>query len=181
MINILETTSDKETLKQPPPTTTFSTDFSKYGFGFNYPKSLYITETGMFNTEADYESGVVQATSISGIELFQVGWFGVTPSFYELMGESQELLDASFEGMSSPDIESINRGNILETIKAGHTVVYQGFTLDVLGIKVGGVVSVFYCDVNERVYQLMTMSDSTSTIQEAIEYFQSYLHSFVGH
>ena len=105
----------------------------------------------------------------------------MTPSFYELMGESQELLDASFEGMSSPDIESINRGNILETIKAGHTVVYQGFTLDVLGIKVGGVVSVFYCDVNERVYQLMTMSDSTSTIQEAIEYFQSYLHSFVGH
>ncbi len=180
MIDVLRTAIDKETPQQPPPTT-FSTDFSKYGFGFNYPQSLYITEMGMFDTEANYESGMVQATTISGIELFQVAWFGSTLSFYELMGDSQELLDATFESMSMPGIESINRGNILETTKAGHLVVYQNYTFELLGERIGGVVSIFYCDVSERVYQLITISDSTSTTQEAIEYFQSYLSSFVGH
>jgi len=180
MIDILKTTSEKETPKQPSPTT-LSTDFSKYGFGFNYPKNLHITEMGMLDTEANYQSGIVQATSFSGTELFQVGWFSVTPSFYELMGDSQELLDAAFEGMSVPGIGSIDKGSILETTIAGHTMVYQSFTLELLGERVSGVVSIFYCDVSERVYQLITINESTSTTQEAIEYFQSYLSSFVGH
>ena len=181
MIDILQTTIDKETPKQPSPTTTFSTDFSKYGFGFNYPKNLYIIEMGIFDTEANYESGIVQATSISGTELLQVSWFGATPSLYELMGSSQELLDATFEGMNLSDIGSINKGSILERTKAGHTVVYQGYTIELFGEKVVGVVSIFYCDVSGRVYQLITMSNSISTTQEAIEYFQSFLSSFVGH
>lgn len=181
MINILQTTSDEETPKQSPLKTTFTKDFSKYGFSFNYPENLYITEMGMLSTEANNESGIVQVTSISGMELFQVGWFNVTPSFYELMGDSQQLLDATFDGFSMPGIGSINKGDLLETTIAGHTMVYQGFTTEILGIGIGGVVSIFYYDINGRVYQLITISESTSTTQEAVEYFQPYLSSFVGH
>jgi hypothetical protein len=182
MIDVLEAVIDKETTQQPPAlATTSPKGFSKYGFGFNYPENFNITEIGMLSTEANNESGIVQVTSISGMDIFQVGWFNVTPSFYELMGDSQQLLDDSFDGLSIPGIGSINKGDLLETTIAGHTMVYQGFTAEILGMRIGGVVSIHYCDVEERIYQLMILSESASTTQEAVEYFQSYLSSFVGH
>ncbi len=68
----LKTEAVEETAT-PTPIAALSKDYSNYGFGFDYPDGFSVTEMGMFDSEANDNSGVVQV----GIEndefqMFQV-------------------------------------------------------------------------------------------------------------
>jgi len=167
----------KETEVSTP--TEFKT-FSKYGFSFEYLKRFTVAEMGMLENEATDSSGLVQV----GVEneLFQTVWIGMIESTWSVTEDLQGSLDDSFAGMVGEGVASVDRGELVETTKAGHQILYQYYILTPdEGDKAYGIVGIFYCDKSQRLFQLMTMNTTISAKQDVLEDFQNYLDSFVCH
>jgi len=167
---------------RPTPIAALSKDYSKYGFGFDYTKGFSVTESGLFDSEANDNSGVVQVgIQDNGVQMFQVGWFNMTQSMWKASGGLHEALEETFEGMMIEGVESIDRGDLVETTKAGHDMAYQDYTMTAEGFKFYGIVAVFHCDESQRCYQLITMNTTISAKEDVLEDFMNYLDSFVCH
>ncbi len=166
----------------PTPTVALSKDYSKYGFGFDYTKGFSVTEMGLLGSEANDNSGMVQVSIENDVfEIFQVSWMNMIQSIFQFAGGIEALLDAGFEGLNVAGAESFEKGDLIETTKAGHRMVYQYFTITSFGVTMPGIMGVFYCDESQRVYQLLIMRIAVSGEQDILEHFQEYLDSFVGH
>ena len=166
-----------------PATTEFKT-YSKYGFSFEYPKKLSITEMGMLESEANENSGIVQAgVENDEVEIYQAAWLTMVESTWEVVGDLHGPIEDGFVGMeASEDIASLDRGELAETNKAGHQLLYQYYNAtSTEGDKVYGIVATFYCDGSQKFYQLMTINNTISAKQDVFEDFQRYLDSFVCH
>ncbi|MFC2022109.1 hypothetical protein ACFLTR_02695 [Chloroflexota bacterium] len=165
------------------PIAALSKDYSKYAFGFDYPKGFSVTEMGMLASEANDNSGLVQVGIENGeIELFQVSWLQMTQSTWQFSGGLRKLLDDSFAGIEAgAGGVPVDRGEQVETTKAGHQMIYQYCSFTFLDYKAYGIVAAFYCDVSQRVYQLVTLNSTISAKQDVFKDFQNYLDSFVGH
>ncbi|MFC1933644.1 hypothetical protein ACFLXX_00640 [Chloroflexota bacterium] len=157
------------------------TTYSKYGFRFDYPIGSSPIESGMLANDANENSGMVQVYLPSGEGILQVAWLGIVPSMYDIIGSSSQILEDSFDALVMEGIDTTNKGRLVTATKSGHELIYQYYNTKILGMNTSGVLGIFYCDVSERVYQLLTMYYSTDTEQEAIQRFQLYLDSFVGH
>ena len=167
-----------------PSTPTEFKLYSKYGFSFEYPKGFTVTEMGMLENEATDASGIVQVgVENDEIEIFQTAWIKMVQTMFDAAGDLQSSLKDSFTGMETTEgISSVERGELVESTKAGHQMFYQYYTMTTIeGDKAYGIVSIFYCDKSQEVFQLMTINNTTSTKQDVLDDFQNYLDSFVCH
>ncbi len=98
-----------------------------------------------------------------------------------MMGDLQPMLNATFEGMKGEGVESVDSGELVETTKAGHEMVYQYYNMTSVGIKVYGIVAIFHCAESQRCYQIVTANTTSSAKQDVLEDFMNYLNSFVCH
>ncbi len=159
--------------------------YSDYGFSFEYPKTYSVSEMGLQQNEANDMSGVVQAgIENEESELFQVAWVGMIKSMWESWDNGlEDSLEGSIEGAENTEgIASLERGELVETTKAGHRMLYQYYTLtSAEGDTAYGIIGALYCDKSQRLLSFMTMNTTTSTTQDVQGYFQNYLDSFVCH
>lgn len=165
-----------------PPTE--SKTYSRYGFSFEYPKEFSVTESGLLQSVADANSGVVQVYRENDEnQMFQVGWIYIVQSTWEVGGDLQRQLDDFYEGIEAEeDVVSVARGEVVETTKSGHQIIYQYYAVtDTEDYKLYGITAASYCDDSEMLYFLTTMGDAISGEQEALEDFENYLDSFVCH
>lgn len=163
----------------PSPTPSDFTTFSKYGFSFQYHKSLSITEQGIFENEATERSGMV----FVGIEedLFGVAWQEMEPSMLEVVG-LEMIIDGSYMGLglAGEDVQ-IERGEQAETTHAGHRVLYEDFAATTEGDGVNGILGAFYCDKSQRLFTMTMLSPAIRAKEDLLEDFMTYLDSFVCH
>ncbi len=69
-----------------------------------------------------------------------------------------------------------------KTSKSGHEMLYQYYTMTATQIgKMYGIVAVFYCENSGRLYQLMTINNTITTEQAALQDLQTYLATFICH
>ena len=143
----------------------------------------------LLDEEANENSGLVQATPEEGnYPLFAVSWIRTWQ--WGLEGS----LEAGFVGIENwAGIVNITKGNVVETTKTGHRMLYQEghsmlyqyytATTETQGEIVYGVVGAFYCPDTQRTFSLVTMQKSTtgSSAQEALAYFEGYVDAFVCH
>lgn len=153
--------------------------FAKYGFSFEYHKDFHICEMGMLEEEANNNSGLVQALlENEEVKIFQVGWIKSLPQNLE-----EDFLEY-FLKLIEKDEETVSfeRGQLKETTKAGHKMLYQYYaTTDTEGDKMYGMVGILYCDKSQKIFTLMTMNNTISARQDVLEDFQHYLDSFTCH
>lgn len=122
-----------------------------------------------------------------GVENEQVVLFHVT--WVKTLGWSiQASLAGGFEAMESgKGVATIEEGELVETTKAGHRMIYQYYaTTTREGDKLYGIVASFYCDRSKKGFVLMTIDNTISGKLDVLEDllledFQRYLDSFVCH
>ena len=154
----------------PKPSSGFST-YSNYGFSFQYPQGMTITERGLLDNTATIASGTVLGeTQGTKYELILVAWFrSVNPIPLE------PTLDGAFTGMSNAQgVSSVVKGTQGEIAKAGYRVLYQYFTITAGGRTSYGVYSVWYSTGGQRLYQLAL----TYYLQNTFPVYQRYIDSF---
>lgn len=111
--------------------------YSKYGFSFEYPKNFSISEMGFLLNEADDNSGIVQVKVVENeeSELFQTAWMKMMPNIIAitpggLEGYLKDMLEEAFVGMEgAAEGASLERGELVETTKAGHQMFYQYYSI----------------------------------------------------
>ncbi len=159
--------------------------FSKYGFSFEYPEDLLVWQGGLLEDNANENSGTVQVAPEEGFPLFAVSW--VKTWQWGLEGG----LEAGFAGIANwAGIESVQKGELVETAKSGQRMLYQEghrmlyryytATTKTQGEIVYGIVAAFYCDSAQRAFGLVTMQRTTTTVssQEVLDNFKDYVDYF---
>lgn len=160
------------TQKDSTPSSGFNT-YSRYGVTFEYPKGMAITEQGMLESIATDSSGmIIGELSRDEDEVIAVGWISMVTPPDDL---TTSLADA-LEGMEDED-SAVDPGQLVNSTKAGHIMMYQYFTAAIEGDNVNGIWAVWYCDTNHRFYELGLMY----TEQNVLPKFQQYLNSFICH
>ena len=155
----------------PAPLARYET-YSKYGFSFEYPEDMTISEQGLLEDRATDSSGMVLGTLENDkYELVFVGWMesAIAPS---LEASLEVFLDVIAEGKANFEI-----GELVETTKAGRRLIYQYYTFTIEGEASYGIHGVWYCDTNQRLYQLHLVYSE----EDNLPIYQRYLDSFVCH
>lgn len=153
--------------------------YSKYGFSFEYPQSFLLFEQGLLESQANDTSGAVAA----GVENEEVKQVAVS------WGKAQEQvvgleagIEGGFQGMKVEGVVSVEPGELVETTKAGHRMLYQYYSVtNTEGDKVFGISGVWYCDKDQKVYALLTLNSTISSKKDVLRDYQSYLDYFVCH
>ena len=159
--------------QKPSPTQSqgFNT-YSKYGFTFEYPKSMSITERGMLESTATSSSGMVIGELSNGeYEMVLAGWLSTVTA-----PDLEDSLTGGLEGMETEGT-TVVEGQRVNSTTSGHTMMYQYFTATIEGETLNGIWGVWYCDTNDRFYQLGLMYSE----QNMLPKFQQYLDSFTCH
>jgi len=149
--------------------------YSKYGFTFQYPKGMSISEEGMLESTATSSSGIVLGElSNDEDEVITVGWLSavIAPDLEDL----KDSLNAGFENMEAEGTP-VDIGQLVTSAKAGHTMIYQYFNATIEGETYYGIGGVWYCDTNDRFYMLFLMYSE----QDPLPKFQQYLDAFICH
>ena len=161
--------------------------FTTCGFSFEYPKDFSIWQQGLLDAQANENSGIVQVAPGEGqLPLFAVTW--VKTWQWGLEGG----LEVGFAGVENWEgIESIEKGDLVETTLTAHRMLFQArhrmlrqpytATTGNGDGKVYGVVGALYCEETQRQFGLVTMEDSGSSAQQALDNFEAYLDSFTCH
>ena len=157
--------------------------FSKHGFSLEYPKGFRIVEEGLDDAEANENSGIVHVLDTWGyIRTFDIAWRKMLQSFYEAEGHREENMEAWVEVlMAAQNIESIDRGEQAETIKAGHQILYQYHVITATSAKICGIRATFYCNESQREFILQTMYQPCIAKEDVTEDLMNLLDSFVCH
>lgn len=157
--------------------------YSNYGFSFEYPKSFLLFEQGVLESKANDTSGMV-AAGVENEELKGVGviWFKVQESLVDQV-TLEAGMEGGFQGLAGgEDVVSVERGELVETTKAGHRMLYQYYALTTTeGDKTFGIYGSWYCDKDQKVYILSTENSTISSKKDVLRDFQSYLDCFVCH
>lgn len=147
--------------------------YSNYGFSFQYPENYTVVER-----DANESSGTIRV----GVENDKADFFNV---WYVKTGPQWNIegaLEHRFSSMEEVEwVESLYRGELVETTKAGHRMVYQYYTVTHPAGKDYGVVGAFYCDKSGKGFELATLTNTVNSEEEALEHFQRYIDSFVCH
>ena len=156
----------------PPTSSPLFNTYSKYGFTFEYPKGMSITEKGMLESTATNSSGMVLGELKNGkSEEIMAGWISTVTA-----PDLEAGMEGGFTGMKNTGA-TVDKGQIVYSTKSGHTMIYQYFNATVEGETWYGISSGWYCDTNDRFYMLLTMSSE----QDVLPKFQQYLGSFICH
>ncbi len=153
--------------------------YSRYSFSFEYPQSFLLFEQGLLESQANDTSGLVYAADENEeFESVFVGWIKAQEQIFDL----EIAIEDGLQGMEGEGIASVERGELVETTKAGHRMLYQYYAAtDVEGDKAFGIFGVWYCDKLQKLYMLYTMNTTISSKESVLRDYQSYLDYFVGH
>jgi len=149
--------------------------YSKYGFSFQYPRDMTISELGLLETIATNHSGmVVGELTNDRYEAILTGWIetDVAAGEYDL----DTALERGFQGMEQTGgWTNLERGEMVETTKARHPMIYQHFNITIVGEAFYGIIGVWLCDTSQRLYQLHLIYSE----EDPLPTYQRYLDSFV--
>jgi hypothetical protein len=145
--------------------------YSKFGFSFEYPQGMEISEVGL--------EGEGTATSSSGallgdltnddIEFIKLSWQTIEPA-----PELEDSLNKSFQGIEAEGAY-VEKGQLVTSAQVdGHDMIYQYFTASVETLTFYGITGVWYCDTNNKSYEFILMH----TQQDVLPKFQQYINSF---
>ena len=168
----------------PTPTPTEFKTYSKYGLSFEYPKRFSVTEMGVLENEASDNSGIVQVgIENDEVQIFQTMWIQIVQATWEIAGDLEMMLDGGFEALETAEgTVGVVRGELVDTTKAGHQMLYQYYTCTITGgERLYGIQALFYCDESQKVFQLLTINNTISATQDVLQDFENYLDSFVCH
>lgn len=180
-----QTTTATETLTTMTITTITLTEtipagyevYSKYGFSFQYPRDMTIMELGALQTTANDQSGIVVGELTNDrYEAVYVAWVtaAVAAGEYDLESAIERFFEVMEQTVEWTDLE---RGELIETTKADHRMMYQHFSVTMIGKPTYGIIGVWYCDTSERVFQLNLYYSEEDTLPT----YQKYLDSFICH
>jgi len=159
--------------------------YSKYGFSFQYPERMTISEIGLLESTATDNSGIVlgQLRPEGLVERIDehivVGWLK-SATAPDLEISLKDAFDALAKSKVPPyNITSLEKGKLVETTKTGHRIMYQYYTTTLfVAVRVQyGIYGVWYCDTNQRLYHLNLVWIGEDILPE----FQRCLDSFVCH
>ena len=160
------------------PTFTEFRTFSKYGFSFEYPKQMTLTEEGhpLFGGEASETSGFLSGRRDNHDH--EIIWL----SWVEVAEGGAVMLEPGLAGLreSMMQIESYTElviGDVIESELCGHRMIYQTFSYKLDGDQVYQVVGTWYCDRSQRFWQLAVLYSE----EDVLPVFQRYIDSFMCH
>lgn len=156
--------------------------YSRYGFTFEYPKSMSFSEQGLLESTATDGSGMVLGILENGdIEIVMIGWITMV-----MEPDLEGALAGALEGVKTDGVTDVSIGQLVTSAKAGYTLRYQYFNITVedttiFGFAVShktlyGIWGVWYNDTSDRFYQLGFLFSE----QDVLPKFQQYLDSFAG-
>lgn len=153
--------------------------FSKYGFSFEYPENFSIsrdevTDAGLVRIEIDN-----MPSKYGEVEAFQIvcGNYDENDPAPDL----DEYLYLYVEGMHELGI--CTEGPKMATFLLGHEVPYRLYTLQYTDEEEEfyHVVAAFYCDVNNRLFSIIYVSEAANDWLDAIDGFMPFLDNFICH
>lgn len=149
--------------------------YSKYGFSFEYPERMSISEKGIFNDIADGNSGLLIVANRKGTENVVVGWiYTDQPALLE------DALEAMIEEARCVEgLTDMTEGAVIETTKSGHRMIYQPVRYKSYGSEVYGIYGLWYCNKSQRLYTITVEICEGEEIADTL--FRRYLDSFVCH
>lgn len=165
----------------PPPEPTkagpATTTFSKYGFAFEYPQNFSVTEQGLFQNEADDNSGVVAVGVENGEAMvFVVSWVTTVT----LIGNLEDSLEGGFEGLEAGGDLRVERGELIETERDGQRMISQFFAATASdGQEAHGILAAFYCEDSQKLFGFNTLNTTISSNEDVLQDFQGFLDTFV--
>ena len=146
--------------------------YSNWGFSFQYPKTMTITERGLLDSTATSSSGLVEGqSSTSQNDVFIIAWTHSVNSI-----DPSTVLSGAINGFQQGSGGyGLSIGQPASaTTKAGYHVVYQSFSSTVSGTHVQGVWSAWYSTQGQRLYQLAVVTSGSN----AVNLYNTYLSSF---
>lgn len=154
--------------------------YSNYGFSFEYPQSFLLFEQGLLEAQANDTSGVVAA----GVENEEVKQVAVSwGKAQERVVDLEAGIEGGFQEMTSVEgVVSVEQGELVETTKAGHRMLYQYYSVtETRGDKLFGISGIWYCDKDQKLYCIVTANNTISSKEDVLRDYQSYLDYFVCH
>lgn len=149
--------------------------YSKYGFSFEYPVGMILSEKGLINDTADENSGLLVLTNKLKNKNVVVGWV-----YKDQPSSLEDALETALAEIKSIDgITDVMRENVVETTKLDHRIIYQPMKYKSYGTEVYGFYGLWYCNENKKQYYLSVEVYETKEIANSL--FQRYLDSFVCH
>lgn len=167
--------------------------YSNFGFSFEHPEGLSVVEQGSLSEVADETSGIVgvvnnQLLPVSGADGPQYLEVAVLEWEWEWRGQTadpQEAFDNEFKGLEEAvgDNGELLRHLYLDARASGDRVIAQAYTVDGGGLPRSGVKGVWYCDLNQTLYNFELQRLGTDTfkwvLSEGMKEYERYLKSFV--
>ena len=149
--------------------------YSNYGLSFEYPEEMIVTNKGVFNDAADDESGLILLENGLKNKIVVVSWAYTDqpPSLDDVLKETVEEIKY-IEGMTD-----ILKGDVVETTKSGHRMIYMPTMYKSYGSDVFGLYGIWYCTDSERMYYLSVETFENTETTSML--FQRYLDSIVCH
>lgn len=161
--------------------------YSNWDFSFEYPKEFVLSEMGLFENEANDNSGLIMISheTADEFDFYAITWWKIVKSAYEGSG-GMEICQNQIEGFLTEDPTSALTnipGEIVKETKSGHDVIYQYYTVSDLntGEEADAIAASFYCDYNEYIYGIDSFSTQSDTEEEALGFFKVLFDSFKCH
>lgn len=152
-------------------------EYEGYGFSFEYPSDMDISEEGYLSEKADESSGRVGVTNYKGTKTIYITWLTTTEPelLYPLKDTLKETMDESMklEGVSNVKMEEIKTVKINE-----HQGVYAPLSFDYYGLSSYDIYCMWYCDQSQRLYYI---GIDTYSSEETNKLFTEVVDSFVCH
>lgn len=136
---------------------------------------MTLSERGLLETSATNTSGLVvgELSNDNELEMILASWVSMTSSEIQLRTWVEGCLESERE-----QAEELVEGEIVETTKAGHLMIYQDYNaINTEGEAYVGIFGTWYCEISGRTYMLNFMS----TEENIFPIYQRYLDSFVCH
>lgn len=152
--------------------------FSKYGFSFTYPGELPVAEEGVAEDEPNDASGALRI-GVEGEEtrLFVVTWLEAAIFSRSLQGSLDDIFQ-DYE--DSEGIETVDRGELVDTVFEGQRMLYQFFGATTReGEQQHGIAAAFHCESNHVQFSFLSRNTAISGNEAILGDFQTYLDSFV--
>ncbi len=145
--------------------------YSKYGFSFEYPKQMMISERGLFENTANDNSGIIVGElKNGGNEIILIGWLKSIVNI-----KLEPTLEGAFGGMnSSTGVTSLVKGEFVDTTKDGDRMIYQYYNISGENETMYGIYGVWYSDESQKLYQLNVMYSGG----DVLLVYQKYVNSF---
>lgn len=151
-------------------------EYSKFGFGFQYPSDASISEQGLLETFASEASGIVVVERED--EVIAIAWIAMVPSMWKLWGGVEAYAEVAvpdaIAAMEAEGVECELQGEIEVLLVAGHEVAYQLFTASAPGELMNGIFGVFYSEEGQKMFTVNVLTAIGDALTRAEEFLSTF-------